>query len=175
MSVSNTVSLSRPPATPWYKVSWVWLLIGLLSSSVLGSLTLVWIATSSFDGTVDDDYYKRGLQINRELARDEAAARYGLQALVRLDRDSNTLQIAVRSSEQYSVPTGLRVELLHHTRAGFDKAFVIEEHGNGMFRSPAPPLAAGVWTIRISADDWRLQGSSRLDGDEELRLQPVEY
>jgi len=174
VSVSNIVSLSGPPATPWYKVSWVWLLIGLLSSSVLGSLTLVWIATSTFDGTVDDDYYKRGLQINRELARDEAAAEHGLQANVQLDRDSNTLQIALRSSNQYSVPTRLRIELLHHTRAGFDKVFIVEADGNGMFRSPPPPLAAGVWTVRLSADDWRLQGSSRLDGDVDLRLQPLE-
>ena len=174
MSVFNTVNLSRPPATPWYKVSWVWLLIGLVSSSVLGSLTLVWIATSNYDGTVDDDYYKRGLQINRELARDQAATRHGLQGRLRLDRSSGTLDIAVKSSQRYSVPTRLQVELLHHTRAGFDKKFIVEADSGGVFRSPTPPLPAGVWTVRISADDWRLQGRSRLDEDVVLILQPLE-
>ena len=38
-----------------------------------GGLITLWLAITSFDGLVADDYYKQGLAINQTLARADAA------------------------------------------------------------------------------------------------------
>ena len=52
---------------PWFREPWVWLLIALPASAVLGGMVTIWIAVDSDDGLVVDDYYKRGLEINKKL------------------------------------------------------------------------------------------------------------
>ena len=46
-----------------------------------GAVT-IWLAVSSSDGLVADDYYKRGLAINQELRRDQAALDLGIAAAI---------------------------------------------------------------------------------------------
>ena len=65
---------------PWYREPFVWLVILFPASAVIGGMITISLAISSDDGLVVDDYYKRGLEINRTLERDKAAARHGIQA-----------------------------------------------------------------------------------------------
>jgi hypothetical protein len=63
--------------TPWYRQLWPWLLIsGPATVLVAGAITM-WIAFSTSDGLVADDYYKQGLAINKRLAREDAARARG--------------------------------------------------------------------------------------------------
>lgn len=174
MTASSAVSLIRRESQPWYKVGWVWLVIAIPAASVLLSLVAIWIASQSYDGTVADDYYKRGLQINRELARDRAARRRGLLASVQLAMDERRLLITPTGPNAEDWPARIQVELIHHTRAGQDRTFVLERDHRGAYRGAMPRVAPGVWTVRLSAEDWRLQNSSRLDDDIELVLRPAE-
>ena len=52
-------------ALPWYRHPWPWLLmLGPFVVVVAGLLT-AYIAFKSNDGLVDDDYYRKGLAVNR--------------------------------------------------------------------------------------------------------------
>ena len=65
----------------------VWMIIMIPFSAVVMGGVMLTLAVSSDDGLVTDDYYRKGLQINRTLERDALAAshpQYGMYRL--LDR-----------------------------------------------------------------------------------------
>ncbi len=111
-----------------------------------------WIAVSTSDGLVADDYYKRGLAINMVLKREQAAVQRGIGATV--ERAGTLLRVRLRGD----APPALFVSLVHATRAGFDVRLRLERGAAGIYQAALPPLAAGHW--RAIVDDprgeWRI-------------------
>ncbi len=59
--------------TKWYRLPIMWLVIAIpLAAVIVGSILLT-ISIQTFDGLVEDDYYKKGKEIDRVLKRDMAA------------------------------------------------------------------------------------------------------
>lgn len=58
--------------TPWWKHGHVWLLISGPAAVVVAGLLTAWIAVAGQDPVVDEDYYRHGLEINKQLAKDRA-------------------------------------------------------------------------------------------------------
>ena len=69
----------------WYREPFVWLLIAFPATAVIVGFTLLGLAIYSDDGMVEDDYYRKGKEINRVLARDQAAAKHGLESTLAFD------------------------------------------------------------------------------------------
>ena len=88
----------NPRKGRWYREPWVWLLILFPSMAVIGGMITIYLAVTTSDGLVVDDYYKRGKAINRVLARDKAAARYGLTATLAFDMRENRAQLELASN-----------------------------------------------------------------------------
>lgn len=59
-------------AKPWWKHGHVWLLISGPAAVVVAGLVTAWIAVASPDPVVAEDYYRRGIEINKQLARERA-------------------------------------------------------------------------------------------------------
>ena len=59
-------------AAPWWKHGHVWLLISGPAAVVVAGLLTAWIAIASPDPVVEEDYYRRGIEINKQLARERA-------------------------------------------------------------------------------------------------------
>ena len=74
MSATQT----RRDSLPWYKERWTWLLMLMPATAIVAGFITLWLAITSFDGLVADDYYKQGLAINQTLARANAAQERGL-------------------------------------------------------------------------------------------------
>ena len=66
---ARTMPPSLPPAAPWYRQRWPWLLFAGPAIVVVAGLVTAWIAVVSDDGLIAEDYYKRGLLINKDLER----------------------------------------------------------------------------------------------------------
>jgi hypothetical protein len=64
----------------WKQEPLVWLLIAIPFSAVVMGVVMITLAIQSYSGLVVDDYYKKGKQINRVLARDRFAHELGLAA-----------------------------------------------------------------------------------------------
>lgn len=62
---------------PWYKQGWPWFLMFFPATAVVAGLITFWIAYSSFDGMVVDDYYKEGRAIDKTMARFDQGCRVG--------------------------------------------------------------------------------------------------
>ena len=72
---------------PWYRQRWPWLLFAGPAIVVVASFATLWLAASSDDGVIADDYYKRGLLINREIDRTARAEALHLRAVLRVTRE----------------------------------------------------------------------------------------
>lgn len=137
---------------PWYREPWPWyLMAGPAIVIVAGGIT-TWLAVTTSDGLVADDYYKRGLAINMVLKREQAAVQRGIEA--RVERSAGRLAVRLRGAE----PPALFVSLAHATRAGYDLRLRLERGADGVYAADLPALAAGHW--RAIVDDprgeWRV-------------------
>lgn len=54
---------------PWWTYGYVWLVIGGPAVVVLAALVTGWIAISHPDAVLAEDYYRRGLEINKTLGQ----------------------------------------------------------------------------------------------------------
>lgn len=138
--------------TPWYRHRWPWLLIaGPAAVLVAGAVTL-WLALSTADGLVAEDYYKQGLAINKRLAREEEARRLGIAASVSL----SPARIRVRL--EGGKPEALFVHLAHATRAGYDVRLRLAPVAPGEYEAALDSLPRGRWRIVIEdpRGTWRI-------------------
>ena len=142
---------------PWYRQRWPWILMaGPAAVLVAGAIT-TWIAFSTSDGLVAQDYYKQGLAVNKVLAKEEAAARLGLEARIELPGDRHRIVVNLSGAH----PPELRVRFAHATRSGFDLALGLIRVGEGRYEAAVPQdLPAGRWNVQIETakGDWRLAG-----------------
>ena len=161
-----------PTARPWYREPWVWLLIALPLTAVIGGIVTIYLAVSTSDGLVVDDYYERGKAINLDLARDHAAARHRLAARFSIDARDNRIRLVLASSG-YRPPEVLRFSLLHPTRAGHDQVVLLEQSASGDYHGVMAEPAEGHWYVQLEADDWRLWGSMTVPTAGPVVLKPL--
>ena len=156
---------------PWYREPWVWLMIALPASAVIGGMITIYLAIVSSDGLVEDDYYKRGKTINLELARDQVAAQQELQAILGINPQTGRVMVTLESRDNVH-PERIRFLLLHPTRAGKDQRIQLELDSKGVYTGTAGPVEPANWHVQLETDDWRLSARMQLPGQATLRLVP---
>ena len=150
------ISLPAPHMPqPWYREPWPWYLMAGPATVIVAGAFTTWLAISTSDGLVADDYYKRGLAINSVLKREEAAARRGISADVQ--RGNGELVVRLSNAQ----PEALFVTLAHATRAGYDVRLRLARGADGV-ANIAMVSAAGARAIVHSDDP---SGSQRLNQD----------
>ena len=119
---------------------------------VAGAVTL-WLALSSADSLVADDYYQRGLAINQELKRDRVAAERGIAAVVAAR--GGVLRVVLEGGV---APAALFAHLVHATRAGHDQRLRLPRVAPGIYEAALPELPAGHWRVVIEdpRGEWRI-------------------
>jgi uncharacterized protein len=150
-----TVSDPMAPAVPWYRQRWPWLLMAGPAIVVVAAMVTLWLAISSDDGVVADDYYKRGLVINRMLEREQRADVLQIGADLAIATDG-AVRADVAGSADAALPETLRLRLTHATRAGMDRVAVLQRGADGAYRGRVELPPAGRWLVVLESDDWRL-------------------
>lgn len=150
------MSLDKTPRA-WHREPLVWLVIAFPLAAVVGGVWTAWLAIRSDDGLVADDYYRQGLEINRNLSRDARAAALGLGLTIDHEGSALVLRLSGRRPDQPLAQA--RVFLRHATRSALDRSWAANAGADGVFRLPVPDLAQGRWLLHVEAEDWRLVGS----------------
>jgi len=160
------------PRKRWYAEPWVWLLIALPAAAVVGGMITLYLAVVTSDGLVVDDYYKRGKAINLDLARDQAAAKYGVSASLELDNSLAAVRLDL-TPVNGAWPDTLQLAVMHPTRPGFDQQIQLQHIGSGHYRAAIDALHDGHWYLQLSADDWRLSATLWVPQQAPLVMVPV--
>ena len=140
-------------AKPWYQEPWPWILMAGPAAVIVAGAVTAWLALSSVDGLVADDYYKRGLAINQDLQRDRVAAERGIAAVVEVH--GGVLRVGLKGG---GAPEALFAHLVHATRAGFDQRLRLPRVAPGIYETGLSRLAAGHWRVVIEdpRGEWRI-------------------
>ena len=157
---------------PWYRHRWPWfLMLGPFLVIVAAAIT-VYLAVTSNDGLVDDDYYKQGLAINQITARDQVAAKRGLRAEVMLSGDQ--IRVLLSADDAGTLPANLVLRLTHPTRSGVDQtvSLVTENGASGLYSGRLVTSPKGRWHVALEdgAKAWRLTGDWVPEMSATLRL-----
>lgn len=166
------MAVASKHALPWYRQPWPWFLIGLPASAVIAGGVTLWLAISTSDGLVVDDYYKQGLAVHQAMERSQRAVDLGLQAQMRLQASGFEIDLTGRAPG--AVPERIRVTFSHPTRGGLDQSIVLEG-SQGRFSGTYRELLAGRWDIQIEDEArlWRMNGAATLPAETEIRIMPT--
>lgn len=158
-----TAAVQTTEKRPWYKEPFVWMILFFPSLAVVAGTYTIYLAVTTSDGLVVDDYYKQGLEINRTLERDYVAKQYGLQSAIQVNKENLMLQVQMMQEDKnYPLPERIELHFRHRTRSGFDQDLQLLHQGNGLYTTQLEKaLEAGWWTVQMEADDWRLLGKMR--------------
>lgn len=116
-------------STPWYRHLWSWIIIAILTCSVILSLTMVTIAVNNPDNLVNDNYYEAGKGINRSLDRELFARTLQLRASIRLDELTGEAEVRLSGNSR---PERLEMNLISPTQPDKDRrVFLVRSNSDG--------------------------------------------
>ena len=146
---------SRP--SPWYREPLVWMVVAIPAVAVVAGAVMLVLANVTWDGLVADDYYRRGMEINRSLARDAEAARRELRASVAFPAPGVvTIRLTERDSAAASGDGPPILRLARAARTGADVTVAMTRAAGGVWHGVLPEMASGKWYVEIGNDRWRL-------------------
>ena len=171
MPPTRSAALPQPAASvaPWYRQRWPWLLIAGPLIVVIAAFITAYIAWSTDDGVIAEDYYKRGLLINKSLARGARGAELGLGAIVHVGADG-TVRVDLTGPAGFEAPAAVTLRLVHATRAGHDRSAALARDADGAYRGRVDPPPAGRWLVSVETDTWRLPSAEVAGRPDEVRL-----
>lgn len=150
------------PAAAWYRHREPWLLLIAPLVAVIGGIFTLWLALTTNNSLVVDDYYREGRAINQTFARDAEAARLGLSAQWEVDIRRNLAQLRLTSTaSDFEPPEQIVVRLIHATESDLDHRVLLKRVAPGLWEAPfAAPIRAR-WTLQMEdpARRWRLMAS----------------
>ena len=140
------------------------------ATAVVAGFITLWLAITSFDGLVADDYYKQGLAINQTLAKVVVARDNGLVGAVKFG--SERIGVVLESKAGVTLPDRLLLTLAHPTKSGMDQKFVLERRDGAYSGMVDAPITSAHWKVLLEdeAHSWRLSGSAFLPNETEVRL-----
>jgi uncharacterized protein len=154
---------------PWYRQLWPWLLIAGPAIVVVAALTTAWIAASTDDGVIADDYYKRGLMINKELDRTARADAMALGAVLHVAPDG-TVRLEMSGFARSAAPDAVTLALVHPTRAGQDRVLTLKRAADGAYIGALGTPVQGRWHVAVEAGAWRLVSAVTQGDLSEVRI-----
>lgn len=155
------MKMMQTDTLPWYREPWPWLLMAGPAAVVVAGFATLWIAVSSSDGLVADDYYKQGLAINQTLQREANAAQLGFRAGAQFADDGRRISVRLDAAPGTKLPATLRMQIVHPTRAGRDGLVMLRETAPGSYSGVGPALTEGRWMLILQDQQstWRLDGA----------------
>lgn len=152
MSLSHTQVIT---VVPWYRQLWPWLLIAVPATSVLAGMVMLYLAITTWDGLVVDDYYQQGRVIDQIVARSTRAKDLGLEAELNVTADRVSIRLG--AADRASLPDELIVSITHPTRSGHDQMLRLRGP-DGVYEGALASLTAGRWNIQLEdgLKSWRL-------------------
>lgn len=140
------------------------------ATAVVAGFITLWLAITSFDGLVADDYYKQGLAINQTLAKVVVARDSGLVGTVKFGAEK--VGVVLESKTGAALPAKLLLTLAHPTKSGMDQKILLEGMNGVYSGSVGAAITSAHWKVLLEdeSQSWRLSGTASLPNETEVRL-----
>ena len=140
------------------------MVLAIPAAAVVAGAVMLVLANVTWDGLVADDYYRRGMEINRSLARDAEAGRLGLRASVAFPAPG-VVEARLAGKDGVATASGgdrLYLHFARAARAGKDIRILMTRDAAGTWRGTLPEMAPGKWYVELGNERWRLAASVRM-------------
>ena len=144
---------------PWYREPIMWLVVAIPLSAVLVGAVMLTISISTFDGLVEDDYYKKGMGINQILDRERRAETLGLESRLELDPGSGRATLDLTGNPGLIYPAGVSLSFRHATRSGKDLSVPLRFNAGNRYEGEFSGLEQGKWYLALETEEWMLTGT----------------
>ena len=148
---------------PWYRHPLVWMIIAIPSSAVLAGFATFYLAVTTDDGLVADDYYKQGLAINVQIERLVVAKQLAIVADIKIESKTGFINIDLDKGRLENYPSPLILALKHASNEQKDRIIQVQ-HGvdNHYAGYVKDGVHDGVWHIELSNQNLETQKQWRL-------------
>ena len=144
----------------WYQEPMVLMVLAIPLTSVIVGLSLLTVSIQTWDGTVVDDYYRQGKEINRLLARDHQAFVLRLEA--DLNHEASTWTLNLKGDAVDALSDAVTLRFVHPTRSGHDMELTLVKSDSGRYQGQGPSPQTGQWSVHLETPRWRLHGRATL-------------
>ncbi len=159
--------------TPWYKQFWPWFILSPLIMVVIASVWMTYIATTTHDGAIVDNYYKDGLSIVERTEQDEWAQARNLSGQLQMIGDRVQLRL---TGDLQEWPETLNLLFVFRTKASEDVEVRLERTSDGRYTGQLNEAISGRRDLLLEplgdTSHWRLHGNMTLPSSSIQTLQP---
>lgn len=157
--------------SPWYKQFWPWFLITVPIVTVFMSVFLVYLASSTQDSLVIDDYYKEGKAINAALDKEARAREQDISSTLLVTGDRISLTFHSGNPED---GTALKLHFFHVTLSERDTEVLLTRDAGGIYRGLTSEPLNGKWRVSLSPLDeqWKIQNTVLLPQSDPIVFNP---
>lgn len=169
----------KPKKDLWYKEPWMLLVLGGPVIVVIAAIITGVIAWQGADKVVSKDYYKQGVNINKDIYRDAKASEYKILATAKFD--SGTGKINLQLAGATELPASILFTFT--SKAGNSEyepvqKITLYQTKTGLYEgliktSPtAESVNLNLWHVQVEATDWRLTADWLDPARTALQLKP---
>ncbi|GAB2791623.1 FixH family protein [Halomonas shantousis] len=158
---------------PWYKEFWPWFLLAILAMSIAMGTTFLVLSITSYDGLVEDNYYKKGLAINEVLDQEQHAAELNMAATLSVDNLTGDVVIELEGDER---PEQLKLNLIFPSQGRQDQSISLQRVRDGHYVGQLPQKLNYRWYVQLQPvtqegdPAWRLNGEAHFPLEAPVRL-----
>jgi hypothetical protein len=162
----------------WYQEPWMLVVLGGPAIVVVAALFTFYIAWQGSDNVLTRDYYKQGINIDKDIDRDAKAGEYKMLANAQVD-SSGKIQLQLEGKT--NLPATVLMVVSSYARGSEYEAMqktTLTQVKSGMYEgaikipSPSDSVNLKLWHVKIVGPDWRLTSDWHEPLHSALQLKP---
>lgn len=143
---------------PWYKQTWLWFVLTPLIAVAIYASIFIYLAITTSDGIVKDDYYKIARGYNVDHSREDKAVDLGIGGKLSIDSLTGDIQLKLDSSAP--LPSELQLSLIHPSHQKYDQVLTLRAlDGSGLYSASLQSHLEGKRYIILEPfnQEWQLR------------------
>ncbi len=159
---------------PWYRQFWPWFLITLPTIAVIASITTLWIAMQQDTGLMSDNYYKDGININNELARQSLARTANITA--RLQFTDQEQKVLLYIQGDIKLPPQLELELSAPLHSAKDRLLTLKSMSQSLYQAKLDNIDPGYYYLKLypATNNWIIKKKIYLPANNIIVLSAIQ-
>lgn len=135
--------------------------IGIIGSSVIANVVLIYYSSLTYDGLVEENYYLKGLNYQSELDKKHSQQTLGWSVEL-LDSTKDLYIVKIKDKDNKPLSKAMvKIDFFRPSKEGFDKTVFLKEVETGTYQVSTHLELEGIWDARIEvkkdSDLWKMK------------------